>query len=192
MANSEAEKAVSQYLTYLHDPDSLVDTDRIEELQQQLQEEANPTKRLQLQSELKQCSQPDEEHLKERFAIHAKAWADENGVVADAFIQEGVSPSLLAEAGFDVDTNTRRSSTDEVVNWIRSQRHQFTIQKAMQATGASRHTVRKAMNIAGVRTAGPGDSEGPGRAPELFNPPEEAIEELNTDEVEAVEAEQEA
>lgn len=192
MANSEAEKAVSQYLTFLHDPDSLIDTDQIEELQQQLQEESNPTMRLQLQSELKQCSQPDEEQLREKFAIHAKAWADENGVVADAFIQEGVSPSVLSEAGFDIDTNTKRSSTDEVVNWIHSQRYQFTIQKAMQATGASRHTVRKALNIAGVRTAGPGDSDGPGRAPELFDPPEELIEELQTGEIEVAEAEQEA
>lgn len=191
MANSEAASAVSQYLMYLHDPDSLIDTDRIEELQQQLQEEADPTKRLQLQSELKQCSQPDEEQLKEQFAIHAKAWADENGIVADAFIQEGVPPNVLSEAGFDIDTNTKRSSTDEVVNWIQSQRYQFTIQQAMRATGASRHTVRKALNIAGIRAAGPGDSDGPGRAPELFDPPEEVMEELQTGEVEVVEAEQE-
>lgn len=162
-------EAVTQYLTYLSDPQSLIDTDEIERLQQQLSETNDPAERLQIQSRISQVSQPDEDHLRQQFERHAKQWADENNVSHQAFIKEGVAPQVLAAAGFEISASDR-ASVDDVVSAIQAKAHQFTVKQLMDETGASRATVNKAINLLGNRQAGYGDNDGPGAPPVLYDP----------------------
>lgn len=161
------EQAVNNYLTFLHNPDNLVDQSHIDELQDQLQQASSPSERLKIQSEIQRFNNPDEDELLQQFKVHALEWAKEYEISASAFIQEGVSPNVLAQAGFDVD-DSRSSSVEEVVGWMHQQSGPFTVQQAMDATGASRNTVRKAVNITNITPIGEHKGEGPGRSATLY------------------------
>jgi hypothetical protein len=96
-----AEQAVRDYLTALSDPDKLRDPDRISELTQRLEATDDPLERLRLRAELAQAQAPDTDALERDFVTHAKQWADDKGVSAAAFQEEGVPRDVLRQAGLD-------------------------------------------------------------------------------------------
>jgi hypothetical protein len=181
MATSE--QTVRGYLTALRDPDSLKDEQAIEGKTAELQQTDDVIERLKLQDELRDLRAPSLESAEDDFVGHAKAWADESGISADAFAAEGVSAAVLRRAGFQVGRSSRsrkstsrksggsRVTTEEVVSAIPSDT--FTVKQLRETSGASPAVVRKAIaqeEEAG-RVAALGadpDHRGPGRAPTLY------------------------
>lgn len=178
-----AEKAVRDYLVALHHPENLRDETRINELSQRLEQTDDPLERLQLRAELAQAQAPDTDALEGNFVAHAKSWADEHGISAKAFEQEGVPRDVLRRAGLDGgrrartarrSTQTRRPRVSrEDVDKAIPPRKQFTIADVAASSGASTATVRKVVNE--MVTAGQleevGTAEGhtgPGRAPTVY------------------------
>lgn len=187
---TDREQAIRDYLTLLHDPESLVDDRAIADLQRQLDEATDPVERVKLRGEIDKLSQPATTELQEAFVTHAAQWAEEANVSADAFAAEGVPPEILRKAGFRVagsrgrpksskghsrsrqrQTPTgERGNVDTVSAWITNQGGDtFTISQAMDATGATRNTVVKAINQIGAAEVGTDPNHtGPGRSPKLY------------------------
>lgn len=177
-----AEEVVRGYLTALRDPDALKDEGAIEQKTNELQQTDDVIERLKLQDELRELRAPSLESAEDEFVVHVKAWAEENGVSADAFAAEGVSATVLRRAGFQVGrSRSKRASsrksgrsrvtTEEVVAAIPSDT--FTVKKLREKSGASPAVVRKAIaqeEDAGrvVALGSDPDHTGPGRAPTLY------------------------
>lgn len=181
-----AEQLVRTYLTALRDPDSLKDEEAIQSKQAELDSADDAISRLKLQEELRQLSAPSLESIEEEFVVHAKSWADDSGISADAFAAEGVPTSVLRRAGFQVGARGRRTkrssgtsrrssgtrvTTEEVIAAMPTTA--FTVKQLREISGASPAVVRKAIGIeeeAGRLTdLGPDpDHSGPGRAPTLY------------------------
>lgn len=177
-----AEKIVRDYLTALRDPDSLKDEEAIQKKGEELADAKDVIERLKLQDEFRQLSAPSLEKAEDEFVVHAKAWADKNGVSGNAFAAEGVPVGVLRRAGFQIGRSTKKSkrsrktsgsrvTTGEVVAAIPS--GTFTVKQLGEISGASPAVVRKAIaqeEKAGRLTslgADP-DHSGPGRAPTLY------------------------
>jgi hypothetical protein len=96
-----AEDAIRNYPYLLHLNGATVpfEDERVAELRQRLEASADPIERVQLHAELAHASDPA--RLEEAFVTHAKTWADDKGVTAKAFEQEGVSRDVLRRAGLD-------------------------------------------------------------------------------------------
>jgi hypothetical protein len=172
-----AEDAIRNYLSVLKDPARLRDEKRINDLTAQLEATEDPLERLRIRAELRQAEQVGPEQFENDFVTHAKAWADANGVTAEAFQAEGVPADVLRTAGFPVRGRTgrkraapgrRRVSSDEVLAAI-PKRGRFTTTDLRNATGASLGTVRRVIqelvSAGEVEEAGPIPTEGRGRGP---------------------------
>ena len=187
MADSTAELAVRNYLTALRDPSSLRDTQTISQLQQQLESSGDDLERLRIRQQLLEMDSPSVQRYEDEFVTHARAWADDNGVSAEAFVGEGVPGSVLRRAGFSVgrggggtrrgsrrSSGTRRRSRVTVAE-VRAAipRGQFTIKDLQEASGASPAVVRKVVQeeLEAGRLSDEGTSKkhsGPGRAPTVY------------------------
>lgn len=183
MASDEAESAVRNYLTALKNPAALRDDERIAKLQQQLEETQDEVERLHLRQQIRQAQTPPVERYENEFVTHAKRWAEEQGLSAEVFAEEGVSDEVLRRAGFRRGGERRqrsprrsrgrtRVSADEVRAAIAS-KDTFTIKSLEQQTGASVGMIRNVVNEeeeAGrvVREGTDPDHVGPGRAPTLY------------------------
>jgi hypothetical protein len=183
-----AESAVRDYLRALADPESLRDDEKINELTNQLDKSDDPLERLRLRQQLLDLQAPSLDRYEEGFVTHAKAWADEQGISAKVFTDEGVSNDVLRRAGFDVGgrgrrgrnrtaapaTRARRSRvTSEEVRGAIPESGTFTIKSLQDSSGASPAIVRKVVSeeeSAGrLRNVGTDpDHRGPGRAPVLY------------------------
>ncbi len=154
IADTDAETAVRRYLTYLDDPASLVDNERLQELERELSAASDPIHRLRLVTEIRACRNPDGTQLRSAFIRCAKAWADEQGIPIDAFRQLGVPDADLRAAGWTV----RRSTADQLrerhpsgVTAAEIQRHiatldgPFTLADVTAQVGGSPMTLRKAI-----------------------------------------------
>ena len=202
--SSAGEKAVRDYLSYLDDPRNLADTDELKKLQERLDATTDRMERVEIRTQMERCYAPDETQLREQFVIHAKQWADDNGISPEALRLEGVPKEVLAEAGFEVDTkptkkskqrkaNTAskpkrsRTGVDQLKQWMQARTEPFTIATAMSETGASRVTVNKAIEQAGATEIGPDpDHSGPGAPPKLFAITDESHEDDQEDDPPAV------
>lgn len=182
------EDAIRRYLTYINNPDELVDQSQIEKLQQKLAESTDPVERIKLRNEIERTKQPPAEELESEFVKVAKPWAEQHGISAEALRAEGVKPAVLRKAGFSVGGGTRkrtaaakrtgksrqRASKDDVVQHLTGQPSgaEFTLNDVMEATGASRSTVNQVIarltEEGKVKKVGKGEHTGPGRAPDLF------------------------
>lgn len=182
------EDAIRRYLTYINNPDELVDQDQIDKLQQKLEQSDDPVERIKLRNEIERVKQPPADELEAEFVRVAKQWSDHNGISAEALKAEGVKPSVLRKAGFQIAGGQRRRSTsaskrssgrrratkDDVVQHLagKSSGDQFTLSQVMEATGASRSTVNQVLSNwtaeGRVHKAGKAEHAGPGRAPDLF------------------------
>lgn len=187
MARKAADQAVRAYLTGLKNPAALRDDDRIKNLNERIVSTDDPVERLRLQQERINAETPSVDGIEDAFITHAKAWADDLSVTADAFIAEGVDPSVLRRAGFRVAggrggrkraarsarSSTTRVSVDEIRSALPAKNSTFTIRNLVDATGASVGSVRKviAEELEANRLTAVGsdpDHSGPGRAATLY------------------------
>jgi hypothetical protein len=186
VATRTQEQAVRRYLDSLRNPESLLDKSRVNEIERKLKDNSlDVTQRLKLRDELRTLQDPSsaQEAAKDSFVEHAKAWAKDAGVSADAFREEGVPASVLREAGLlpkrgrsarrRTGAGSRRVSADTVREKIKNKRSTFTINSIVEETGASVGMVRTVVNEAEkageVRRQGTDpDHRGPGRAPTLY------------------------
>jgi hypothetical protein len=99
---SAATAAVRRYLEFIADPESARDEQLIEPLQAQAAAEADVIQRLRLLSALDRARMVDGAALLDGFVRHGRAWADANQITVGALRAVGVSPVVLAEAGFDL------------------------------------------------------------------------------------------
>ena len=177
--------AVRNYLKSLRDPSALRDDDAIADLHSKLDQTHDDVERLKLRQQLLELQNPPLERYEAAFVKHAKAWADDSGVTADAFAAEGVPPAVLWRAGFRGVTNgrtrhtrrtarttgRRRVSADEVRGAIPT--GAFTVKDVQAASGASAAVVRRVIgeevDAGNVTDLGPDpDHTGPGRAPTVY------------------------
>jgi hypothetical protein len=153
---AKTEDVVRSYLTALRDPAALRDDEAITEIEQKIEATDDEIERLKLRQQLLDAKAPSLERFEAEFITHAKAWADEHGVTAEAFASEGVPTGVLRRAGFRVGgrgrapraasggTGTRkrtRVTSDEVRAAI--PKGTFTIKTLQEKSGASPAVVRK-------------------------------------------------
>lgn len=183
-----AESAVRDYLRALQDPASLRDDDQISHLTEQLSKSEDGVERLRLRQLLMDAEAPSIERFEEAFVTHAKAWAEEQGISAKAFSDEGVDSDVLRRAGFSVGDGRRRGRVARSAGTApRARRSRvttedvraaipagaFTIKTLQDTSGASPAVVRKVVaeeeGAGRLRSEGTDpDHRGPGRAPILY------------------------
>jgi len=178
--------AVRNYLISLRDPAALRDDDAIADLHSRIDQTDDDVERLRLRQQLLDLQDPPLEQYEAAFVEHAKAWADDSGVTADAFVAEGVPAGVLRRAGFRgvtdggtrrtrrTTTRRRRVSTDEVRAALPA--GAFTVKDVQDASGASAAVVRRVIgeevDAGNVTDQGPDpDHTGPGRAPTVYQRP---------------------
>lgn len=191
MATNTAESAVRNYLLALKEPDSLLDSERINQIEAQLAQEDDVLNRVQLQEELRKAQRADAGDYEDEFVTHAKEWASTQGVSADAFIAEGVDRAVLRRAGMlsargggrgggsrrapsagGARTRVSREDVEQAVTG-RRKNQTFTIKDVQEQSGGSVATVRKVISDlidnGTITEEGPDpDHSGPGRAPTLY------------------------
>ena len=180
--------AVRNYLTSLRDPMALRDDDAIADLHSRIDQTDDDVERLKLRQQLLELQDPPLDRIEAAFVEHAKAWADDSGVTADAFIAQGVPAGVLRRAGFRGVTNggarrtrrtpartttgRRRVSADEVRAAIPT--GAFTVKDVQEASSASAAVVRRVIgeevDAGNATDQGPDpDHTGPGRAPTVYH-----------------------
>lgn len=185
-AAKSQEDAIRRYLTYINNPDALVDEGQIKKLQEKLKQSEDPVERVKLHNEVERAKQPPADDLEADFIAVAKQWSDQHGISAAALQAEGVKPAVLRKAGFNVGgtqkrtaskrtgSSRQRATKDDVISYITSKGSggEFTLGQVIEATGASRSTVNQVIaNLTeqgSIRKAGKAEHTGPGRAPDLF------------------------
>jgi hypothetical protein len=182
VATKTQEQAIRNYLTVLNNPDALRKNDR-HALETKVKETGDPVARLRLRAQLEGMKRPDTSRYEAAFVKHAKAWAEEQGVSADAFRAEGVSPAVLRKAGFAVrgtkprrararrQPGTHRVNADHVRRAI--PRGKFTVKDLQRASGASTAVVRRVLQeeleAETITKAGSDPKhKGPGRAATIY------------------------
>lgn len=182
------EEAVRRYLAFVADPSTMRDEEKIAGLERSLAEADDPIQRIRLASDLYRARNVDSSEFRRDFIAEAKAWAEENGIVAEAFLELGVPAQDLREAGFDVGRGrtTSRSGRSEAprqraarvgVDEIRERAMRisgsFTTSELRDLVGGTPATVRKALD--GLLSEGRLVDLGPdrnwssrGRAPHLY------------------------
>lgn len=180
MASNSAEAAVRTYLTALRDPSSLRDEAGLATLQERLDNSGDELERLQLRQQILDLESPAVERYEADFITHAKAWADEHGITAQAFEAQGVPGNVLRKAGLAGGGRGRRgrrsgTRTRVTVDQVRTAipRGVFTIKTLQEASGASPAVVRKVvaeeLEAGRIKEQGPDpDHRGPGRSPTLY------------------------
>jgi len=186
---ADAEVAVRQYLTYVEDPDKLVDPAEIERLEKAVAEAADPLAKLRAIGALEQARNVDESAVRADFVKYAKTWAEQEGVPAVAFSRLGVSDDVLYEAGLltggrgragarsrrRVEGAPRQRAKAVPVETIKTKvpDGKFTVRQLEEISGGSPATVRKALaeliEAGKVEELGPAtDWTGRGRAPIVY------------------------
>ena len=148
-------RIVSDYLTSLRDPRSMVDHDEVERLNKQLSDESDLVMRLGLQQALINASQPDLRSLEDSFVEIASTVCETLGVTPDALMAEGVPLAVVRRAGLvkgkgkggkKAVSPRRRRVTQEEVLAVVSAMHEgalFTTRELAEATGAHLGMARK-------------------------------------------------
>lgn len=178
------ESAVRNYLVALKEPAALRDDNLVAELRQRLEATDDQLERVQLRQQVRDAENPSIDRFEDEFVAHAKDWAEEHGVGASAFAEEGVPDAVLRRAGLlrgrggrgrstrkGGATRSPRVSASDVKAAI--PRGTFTIKLLQERTGGSVATVRNVVKEAeqeGLIKAQGSDPDhvGPGRAPTLY------------------------
>ncbi len=101
-STTDGEAAVRGYLTFLSDPDSLIDLKAVKQLETAVEKAKDPLDKLRAVGALHQARSTDTDVYRKRFVASGKAWAEAEGVPANAFEQMGVPHDALVEAGIIV------------------------------------------------------------------------------------------
>lgn len=184
----EPEGAVRLYLTWLEDPQQLVDRTKVESLQSQYDTTQDPIERLRLLGQLERARVADAAQLEADFVRMAGSWAAENDVPGSAFRTLGVSDDVLEAAGLESRGRSRRSrsagsasrarrakavSTETLRAWMLGRSGPFTVADVTSAAGGSPMTAKKALDelidAGQAERLGPvADWRGRGRAPTAY------------------------
>lgn len=175
------EDAVRDYLRWRLDPDSVrPDT---ADLDARIAAEEDPLERVKLRSERARLADPGPS-IEADFVANVRTWATENGVTAEALLEEGVERRLLAEAGLLAGAKRSGGSSgggsrsgrvrrDDIAAHVRGLRKGTTFTTATVANdaGGSPATVRKVLDellTEGVIVEDGKDHSGPGRPRTLY------------------------
>jgi len=151
-------EAVRQYLAWINNPKSVLDTDKIESLQAELEKSSDPMERLALNSELIRAQNPDGDELIRGFVTSAKRYADEHNILAQAFLDEGVPAEVLRQARLLTGrgeggrgkgakgSRVSRTSSEHIRETALSFKEPFTINMLRDASGGSVATIRKCLD----------------------------------------------
>jgi hypothetical protein len=99
MVTTPSETAVRNYLTFLSDPDRLVDQAAVKKLQANVEKAKDPVDKLRAISKLETARKADPDVYRRGFVENAKAWAEDEGVPGSAFERMGVPQDVLRDAG---------------------------------------------------------------------------------------------
>jgi hypothetical protein len=187
----DAESAVRRYLEFLADPSSLVDHEAVASIEAELAITGDPIAKLRLYSRLEHARAADGEAAKLAFIVHAKSWAEGEGITVTAFSHLGVPDDVLRAAGFlgsgrararsarpspgddQKRARARAVSTEQIKVHVLGRQGSFTLSHVMDDVGGSPLTVRKAVEElvqdGKVRRLGPDPAHaGRGRAPIVY------------------------
>jgi hypothetical protein len=160
MAKDNIDETIRQYLRYVSDPNSLVDSDKVAELEAAAERTDDLLERLRIYSELGQLSAVDVDAIKAKFIKKAGAWAKQNGVSVEAFrrmnvpedvlvaakLQQKVRGARRASSATPGNATKRRSRvTSDTILSLVPDSGDFTVKSIAEASGASDATVRKVL-----------------------------------------------
>jgi hypothetical protein len=115
MPTKTAEDGIRAYLDSLGKPNKpVVDREAVKGLKDQIKAESDPIAKLRLHAQLEQEQQgklEDHEGDKAVFVAEAKEWAEAEGIPASAFQALKVPDEVLREAGFEVTSSSRPTSS---------------------------------------------------------------------------------
>src|SRR4051794_29155852 len=94
------ENAVRRYLAWIDDPSSAVHQDAVDAAEAAFASAADPIDRLHAAAAREKARAADVEALAANFVIHAKGYADAEGIPVEAFRALKVPDDVLAAAGF--------------------------------------------------------------------------------------------
>jgi hypothetical protein len=97
--NPDPEDAVRRYLLFLVDPESLRDAEAVETATAAVATATDPIEKLRALAALESAQDVDATACREAFLLHAKTWADAEGISAKAFLELGVPAADLVAAG---------------------------------------------------------------------------------------------
>jgi len=155
-----AETAVRNYLTFLSDPDSLVDQASVGMLESEVAKAKDPVDKLLAISRLLRAQSADPDTFVQGFVENAKEWAEAEGVPASAFEQMGVPRDVLQQAGIIVvggrgrSARTRTTSTtprrarvrpEQLEEGILAFDEPFSIKDVSERVGGSPLTIKAAV-----------------------------------------------
>lgn len=170
---------VSAYVDALRSPDRLVDHARVEQLEARLDEHELPaSERLVVMLELRSLRKVDLAPLEAKFIKAVPKYLDDFDLdldeVRDDFLAVGVPPEVLDRvrtSGGEAGSASTSVSVDDVIAHIRGRTGGFTNADLLQATGASRGTVGKAVK----RLVERGVITGSGGRPIVYTPSSQQI-----------------
>jgi hypothetical protein len=181
------ESAVRLYLTFLDDPQSLVDAKAVKKLEALVEKAKDPVDKLKALAALERARTADENTYRTAFINHAKLWADAEGVPATAFQQLHVPSDVLQAAGLlqtpkrgrsrarvsQADLARRRPpvKSERLEEGIVALTEPFTVKDVSEHIGGSAITVKAAIDrlLAQGRIEPAGERRGErGRASKLW------------------------
>jgi len=184
-------EAVESYLTFLKNPDALVNRELVTTLKERMSEASSPLEQLQLLSALHSAESVDEATIVESFVKNAAEYARREKIVPEAFMQFGVPADVLRAAGLlpgakkavrapkapkaaTVKSGSAgRPSTGRAAVLAAIPASPFTIKEIESLSGASTVTVRKVVeelvNAGELFVCAPdGSNTGRGPAPRRY------------------------
>lgn len=189
-SEADAEQAVRHYLSYLADPEGMRDATAIADAEEDLAAATDPIEKLKAMAALRKAHEVDSTAFELGFTRHAKDWADAEGITVEDFLALGVSPEILAAAGFANagrarPTSVRNASTprsgskarlsyeNDVVPAVAALQGEWklsdladVLQRDVQST---RNALRRLLDDKKVEEAGlDTSSRRPGRTPKLY------------------------
>lgn len=143
---------VEKYLQAVQNPDSIIDYDAVNKLEEQAQAETSILKKVELKAKATMLAKADISSLEDEFISNAKAYIksvelDEDAAIT-AFSEVGVSSRVL-EAAFPPanakkkKSSNKRVSQEQIKAAIEGTDGQFTIASIAETTGGSVATTTK-------------------------------------------------
>lgn len=182
-----SEQAVRQYITFLRDPQSLREEEKVEAAKEAIAQASDPIDEMKARAQLKAAETIDGDVYRAEFVAVAKDYADSAEIPVSVLQDMGVPDQDLRDAGFVLTSSSARSRQSGVTT-IRSRRvtsedvqaaamafdELFTVADLEERSGASMGTVRKVVaelvGSGALKEAGEDpDWIGRGRAPMRYD-----------------------
>jgi hypothetical protein len=154
------EAAVRLYLLFLEDPQKLIDTAAVANLEAEVDKAKDPISKLKAISALQRAQAVDPASYAYDFIKHARRWAESEGVPVAAFRQMGVPEDVISAAGFESTRRTGRRgrarsegspkrtrvNTEQLMQGILALDGDFTIRDVSEKVGGSPLTVKNTLS----------------------------------------------